>query len=86
MPLAADVLVFVVLVVEAVGVDVAPLVEVLSRMDVVVSTGVEEVFWLVDRLSRSSIHWTVWATALSALFTAGAGAAFKSACTVANAD
>ena len=39
-----------------------------------------------ERLSRSSIHCTVWAAALSALATAWDGVVFRSLCTVANAD
>jgi hypothetical protein len=39
-----------------------------------------------ERLSRSSIHCTVWAAALTALATAWDGVDFRSLSTVANAD
>lgn len=40
----------------------------------------------LDRLSRSSIHCTVWLTAVSAFVIACDGVLFKSFCTVVNAD
>lgn len=52
-------------------------------MEVVVSAGGEGALFEVERLSRSSTHCTVWATAVSALATACEGVDFRSLATVA---
>jgi len=58
----------------------------LSSMDVVGSKGVVEELFELERVSRSSTHCTVCATALSALAMACEGVVFRSPCTVAKAD
>lgn len=58
----------------------------LSKMDVTGSTGVDASGDGEVRLSKSSTHCTVCATALSAFVTAWDGLLFKSPCTVENAD